>query len=569
MSESERGAGHAFISYVRDDAAHVDGLQQILEAAAIPVWRDTENLWPGQDWHAKVRDAITGDALVFLACFSQASVGRAKSYQNEELNLAIEQLRLRRPDNPWLIPVRFDDCQIPDLTIGGGRTLVSIQRADLFGDSYHANAERLVKVIWRILGREVAAPTGPASADRAGSEAGNRRRPLFSRRRVLTLAGTAAAVGLATAGWELTREDIGTEIWSFATGDVVSSTPVVAGGVVYASAQKGQLYALRSGDGRKMWNHSAIPGATAVRGEIVYTGDLNISRYDIVALQADDGKELWTFPVGSSSANSPLAPVIAGGVVYAATDSGRVYALRASDGTEIWHFATRNTGAQCSGLAIVDGAVYLGGGDGLFHALDAADGREIWNFTQTGGQVAVMPTVTRGVVYVSANNGGVYALRVRDGHEIWAAATSGPFWTVVASNDIFVTTSDSLTTLRTSDGHQEWSFPTTHRFIQSAPVPTGRLVYVAVDDNVYALSVSSGRKEWVFKTGGYITSELVVASGVVYVGSFDHRLYALRASDGTEIWSFATGAQVSSEPAVTGGVAYLGSEDGNVYALRA
>lgn len=47
--------------------------------------------------------------------------------------MAIEQLRQRSPRLPWLIPVRFDDCAIPDRDIGSGRTLSSIQRADLFG----------------------------------------------------------------------------------------------------------------------------------------------------------------------------------------------------------------------------------------------------------------------------------------------------------------------------------------------------------------------------------------------------------------------------------------------------
>ena len=78
-----------------------------------------------------IRRAITDDALVFIACFSQRSLSRSKTFQNEELTLAIDQLRLRRPEEPWLIPVRFDECEIPDRDLGGGRTLASIQRADL------------------------------------------------------------------------------------------------------------------------------------------------------------------------------------------------------------------------------------------------------------------------------------------------------------------------------------------------------------------------------------------------------------------------------------------------------
>jgi len=89
-------AGHAFISYVREDSRRVDELQRTLEAAGVPVWRDTADLWPGEDWRAKIRSAITDNALVFIACFSQASRACGMSYQNEELTLAIEQLRLRR-----------------------------------------------------------------------------------------------------------------------------------------------------------------------------------------------------------------------------------------------------------------------------------------------------------------------------------------------------------------------------------------------------------------------------------------------------------------------------------------
>jgi hypothetical protein len=106
--------GHAFISYVHEDRPAVDRLERLLESAGVEVWRDTKDLWPGDTWRAKIRQAITDDALVFIACFSRRSVEREKSYQREEVRLAIEQLLLRRPDVPWLIPVRLDDCETSD-----------------------------------------------------------------------------------------------------------------------------------------------------------------------------------------------------------------------------------------------------------------------------------------------------------------------------------------------------------------------------------------------------------------------------------------------------------------------
>jgi hypothetical protein len=139
---------------MREDSRVVDRLQGTLEAAGISVWRDTADLWPGEDWRAKIRRAITDDALVFIACFSSRSAARAKSYQNEELLLAIDQLRLRRPDDPWLIPVRFDDCDIPNLDLGGGRTLASIQRSDLFGKGRGAANKRLVAAVLRLLDQQ-------------------------------------------------------------------------------------------------------------------------------------------------------------------------------------------------------------------------------------------------------------------------------------------------------------------------------------------------------------------------------------------------------------------------------
>ena len=165
LSETrQRGAGspsapgHAFISYTREDKESVDRLQQLLENAGIRVWRDTNRLWPGEDWGLRIREAITDGALAFIACFSSHLGTKAQSYQWQELQLAVEQLRLRAPDRAWLIPVRFDDSVLPVLDIGMGRTLGSLQRVDLFGDGWETEGPRLVEGVRRILGEEPPPP---------------------------------------------------------------------------------------------------------------------------------------------------------------------------------------------------------------------------------------------------------------------------------------------------------------------------------------------------------------------------------------------------------------------------
>lgn len=98
-----------------------------------------------------IRRAITNDALAFIACLSSTSLSRDKSYQYEEIALAIDQLRQRRPGVSFFIPVRLDDCDLPDWDIGGGRTLGSIQQVDVFGAKATQGLARLITVVQNIL----------------------------------------------------------------------------------------------------------------------------------------------------------------------------------------------------------------------------------------------------------------------------------------------------------------------------------------------------------------------------------------------------------------------------------
>jgi hypothetical protein len=144
---------HVFISYPREESEKADQLHRALEAAGLPVWRDTVSLWPGDDWRARIRRAITQDALVFIACFSSHSLAQGPHLQNEEITWAIQQLSAYDPDQPWFIPVKFDDCTIPDRDLGGNRSLSSLLPIDLFGPRTEENLARVVEAVRRILSR--------------------------------------------------------------------------------------------------------------------------------------------------------------------------------------------------------------------------------------------------------------------------------------------------------------------------------------------------------------------------------------------------------------------------------
>ena len=169
----------AFLSYVHENREHVDKLGRVLDAANVPFWRDRLALGPGDMWKSKIRDAIKSDALAFLACFSTESIAKSKSYQNEEITLAVDEFRMRPPGHTWLIPIRFDDCAIPDWDLGGGRQLADVNYIDLFGDEYAENAVKLIETIKQMMGMDT---VDQATVRTAVDEADDTERPSLLRR---------------------------------------------------------------------------------------------------------------------------------------------------------------------------------------------------------------------------------------------------------------------------------------------------------------------------------------------------------------------------------------------------
>lgn len=121
---------HVFLSYVRENTAAIDRLARELEARGVPVWLDRERLLPGQRWRDVIRSAIRAGDL-FIACFSKEYLARDRSYMNEELTLAIDELRQRPTNRSWFIPVSLDGTEIPARNIGGGETIQDLQWVNL------------------------------------------------------------------------------------------------------------------------------------------------------------------------------------------------------------------------------------------------------------------------------------------------------------------------------------------------------------------------------------------------------------------------------------------------------
>jgi outer membrane protein assembly factor BamB len=363
-------------------------------------------------------------------------------------------------------------------------------------------------------------------------------------------------VSFANADWPILGSDIahtcvGTsgplsapiQLWNYSTpGNPISSSPVVANGIVYMGLYDNSVGnwgsyvdALNGTNGALIWRFGKINSMSspAVANGIVYIA----GNFSVYALNATNGQFIWHF----SDDNTAYTPTVSGGIVYFCSGHS-YYALNAVLGFKIWNF-TLNDSAD-SPAAVYDGILYLnvGGVDGMY-ALDAKTGVQIWSFKNTSGG---SPAVANGVVYAGSPDYNFYAINAKTGVEIWNFKIDSQSWISGCS-----------------------------------PAVANGLVYIGSSDgNMYALNTANGKVVWNYTAqpiwNSYTYSPAgfpAIGSGVIYFGSGAGAVYALNATSGAKLWNYTfpryldNGWAISSSPAIDNGVLYIGSFYGCLYAL--
>ena len=134
---------HVFLSYCREDIAEASRLRNDLNTHGIDVWWD-QLILPGQDWKHTIREAMKQRSAVLL-CLSSQCLQRTRAGIYPEALDAIAAYRQQRPDEIFLIPVRFSLCEIPSIEIDDTRTLDRLQGVDLFpADRWNNGIERII-----------------------------------------------------------------------------------------------------------------------------------------------------------------------------------------------------------------------------------------------------------------------------------------------------------------------------------------------------------------------------------------------------------------------------------------
>jgi hypothetical protein len=101
-----------FLCHASEDKAAVEAIYGRLKAFGYKPWLDKRDLLPGQRWRLEIPKAIRASdyILIFL---SKTSVAK-RGYVQEEFKLALEVLRSIPEGTIYAVPVRLNDCPIPD-----------------------------------------------------------------------------------------------------------------------------------------------------------------------------------------------------------------------------------------------------------------------------------------------------------------------------------------------------------------------------------------------------------------------------------------------------------------------
>jgi outer membrane protein assembly factor BamB len=344
-----------------------------------------------------------------------------------------------------------------------------------------------------------------------------------------------------------------TPAWT-ATSSHVSSSPTVAGGVVYVTGDSDELEAY---DANGVTGCSGSPATCA---------------------------PLWTATTGSATGSTPA---VDNGVVFVGAADGRLYAFDDSGSTgcsgapktcsSLW---TASTGGSISSSPVVaNGVVYIGSRDDRLYAFDVSGATgcsgspktcaPLWT-APTDGSVTSSPAVANGVVYIGSDSpDGLFAFDASG-----ATGCSG--------------SPKTCTPLWRGDAEL---------VVNSSPAVVNGVVYIGTEERGALLAFDAAGSAgcggspkvceplWTGTTGLHVLASPAVANGKVYIANKGTdgggtNVFAFDASGTTNcagtpksctpLWTTGeTNFLVESSPAVANGVVYNTSFDGNVYAYDA
>jgi len=257
--------------------------------------------------------------------------------------------------------------------------------------------------------------------------------PVISAGRIFTLDAQAGVMAHSTSGAAIWSHDLTPA--SDKSGEASGGGLAVDGDTVYATTGYGALVALDAATGVERWVQkldASATGAPTVRGDLVYVTSRDSRAW---AISTKDGRIKWQLPA------SPTPSVMVGGTAPAVTDkfvvfpfgSGELIAAFRQGGVRTWASSVsgKRRGRAYAGITditgdpvVADGVVYAGSQSGRVVALDLGSGERIWT-AKEGAYSPVWPV--GGSVFLVSDEANLVRLDAATGERIWAVEM--PYYT--------------------------------------------------------------------------------------------------------------------------------------------
>ena len=100
-----------FLCHARADKPKVQELYRYLRRRGIQPWLDGEDLIAGQNWKTEISKAIKASDVIII-CLSKNSINK-EGYVQAEITFALEKALEIPQERIFIIPARFEDCEVP------------------------------------------------------------------------------------------------------------------------------------------------------------------------------------------------------------------------------------------------------------------------------------------------------------------------------------------------------------------------------------------------------------------------------------------------------------------------
>lgn len=353
-------------------------------------------------------------------------------------------------------------------------------------------------------------------------------------------------------------------LWGATVGDglgrkLLRLAPAVLADQVFAADGYGNVQAFERFNGKRLWrarigepigrrfsglrfwdrrDPSFVTGGVGAGDGRVLVGT---SRGEVIALAADDGRELWRIDVGSEVLAAPLPER---DLVFVQTMDGRIIALEADTGAQRWAFDNQVPILTLRGSArpVVDGDLVVAGfANGMVAALRIDTGEPVWEQriqipkgrSELDRMVDVdgRPVAVGGVLYAASFQGQLRAMGATDGRALWAREASTYLDLATGYGLIYLADADgSVHAMDRTNGEDAWRNDALARRGLSPPIAFSNYLAVGdADGYLHVLAQSDGRFLGRRKLDGDgIASAMLEADDVLYVLGNGGKLVALQ-----------------------------------------